>query len=222
MKKYILNFSACLVFIMVFGSPVNGQASINTDGSTPDASSMLEIKSTSKGMLIPRMTAAQRTAIAIPATSLLVFQTDGISGFYYYTGAAWQYLNTQWIFSGTNIAFPVGSIGINVAVPTRNLDVNGTARIGTNGTTLTNIIRAALTVTVGSVPARGAVTVNFAVANTVTGSTVMISPQNALPGSVGIAYARISAAGNVEVKFINAANAVANVAAMTYYITVIQ
>jgi len=42
---------------------------------TPDASSILDL--TSKGLLAPRMTSAQRTAIASPATALLVYQTDG-------------------------------------------------------------------------------------------------------------------------------------------------
>jgi len=44
---------------------------------TPDASSILDLTSTSKGLLAPRMTSAQRTAIASPATGLLVYQTDG-------------------------------------------------------------------------------------------------------------------------------------------------
>jgi hypothetical protein len=222
MKRHIYNFSSLLAFIFIFGSSLQAQVSINTDGSTPNASSMLEIKSTTSGMLVPRMTQAQRIAIASPATSLLVFQTDGTSGFYYYTGAAWQYLNTQWTFSGSNIAFPVGSVGINIAAPTRTLDVNGTARIGANGTTITNIIKAAIVQTVGAIAARASVTVNFAVANAVTTSSVIISPQNALPANALIAYARVSAAGNVQVVFSNTGAAAINIASMTYYITVIQ
>lgn len=63
--------------------------SINTDGSSGDNSAILDLKSTDKGLLVPRMTSAQKTAIASPATGLLIYQTDGTSGFYYYTGAAW-------------------------------------------------------------------------------------------------------------------------------------
>lgn len=81
---------------------------INTDGSTANTSSMLDIKSTTKGVLIPRMTAAQKTAITTPATGLLVFQTDGTSGFYYNSGTpvapVWQYIST-----GT--AGPTGETG---------------------------------------------------------------------------------------------------------------
>ena len=68
---------------------------INSDGSAPDNSSMLEIKSTNKGFLVPRMTAAQKLAIASPATGLMIYQTDGLSGFYYYTGTIWTLLSTS-------------------------------------------------------------------------------------------------------------------------------
>src|SRR6476661_6331767 len=67
---------------------------INTDGSTANSSSILDVKSTSKGMLIPRMTKAQRTAIASPAQGLLVFQNNPDSiGFYYYNGSSWSWVN---------------------------------------------------------------------------------------------------------------------------------
>ncbi|MBK6966740.1 MAG: hypothetical protein IPH20_23290 [Bacteroidales bacterium] len=55
---------------------------ISTDASAPDNSAMLDVKSTNRGMLVPRMTTAQRTAIATPASGLLVFDnTTGVSGF---------------------------------------------------------------------------------------------------------------------------------------------
>ena len=59
---------------------------VNTSGSAADASAMLDVSSTSKGMLVPRMTNAAITAISNPATGLLVFQTDGTAGFYYNSG----------------------------------------------------------------------------------------------------------------------------------------
>jgi hypothetical protein len=49
---------------------------ISADGSTPDPSAMLDIKSTNKGLLIPRMTTAQRDTISSPAQSLLIFNTN--------------------------------------------------------------------------------------------------------------------------------------------------
>jgi len=52
------------------------QVGVNTDNSTPDPSAMLDVKSTNKGILIPRLTLAQRNAIANPAGGLMIYQTD--------------------------------------------------------------------------------------------------------------------------------------------------
>src|SRR4030095_8155552 len=67
--------------------PSTGAAGIGTI--TPNASSLLEIKSTSKGLLIPRMSKTQRDAIVTPATGLMIYQTNSTPGFYYYSGTAW-------------------------------------------------------------------------------------------------------------------------------------
>jgi hypothetical protein len=76
-----------LVPALIFAQGVG----INTDNTTADPSAMLDVKSTTKGALVPRMTMTQRDAIATPiATSLLIFQTDNTPGYYYYNGAAWQ------------------------------------------------------------------------------------------------------------------------------------
>ena len=50
---------------------------------------MLDITSTTSGLLIPRMTQSQRNSISSPATGLLIYQTDNVAGFRYYTGSAW-------------------------------------------------------------------------------------------------------------------------------------
>ena len=60
--------------------------SVNADGSAPDGSAMLDVVATDKGILIPRMTEVQRLGIATPATSLIVYQTDGDDGFYFNAG----------------------------------------------------------------------------------------------------------------------------------------
>jgi hypothetical protein len=61
-------------------------------GGTPAASAMLDVQSTTRGLLVPRMTLAQRGAIASPANGLLIYQTDGLVGFWYYDGTNWRYL----------------------------------------------------------------------------------------------------------------------------------
>lgn len=65
------------------------QQNIGINTATPHASALLDIQSTNKGVLIPRMTLAQRNAIPTPATGLLILQTNITPGFYYYTGTAW-------------------------------------------------------------------------------------------------------------------------------------
>ena len=65
-------------------------AQVGVGTTTPDASSALDITSTTKGLLIPRMTETQRDAISSPATGLMIYQTDGTAGFYYYNGSSWE------------------------------------------------------------------------------------------------------------------------------------
>ncbi|MEZ4874826.1 MAG: hypothetical protein R2793_05095 [Flavobacteriaceae bacterium] len=87
--------NSCLLFIgLLFGITLSAQVGINT--TTPDASASLDIESTNSGILIPRMTEAQKNTIAAPATGLLIYQTDGTDpGFYFYNGTAWDYLTAN-------------------------------------------------------------------------------------------------------------------------------
>ena len=101
MRKIILSFA-------LISTSVLTHAQVGVGTTTPDASSVLEVQSTTQGMLTPRMTSAQRAAISAPATGLIVYQTDGIAGFYYFTGIAWvvlingeSALNANNITSGT-------------------------------------------------------------------------------------------------------------------------
>jgi hypothetical protein len=111
--KVIILFVFCL-FMANFAYAQG--VSISTDASTADNSAMLDVKSTSKGLLIPRMTQAQRTAIASPATGLLVFDTDS-EQFYFYTSGVWtaipktesalHYIGTSYLGQTSG----VGSVG---------------------------------------------------------------------------------------------------------------
>ena len=73
--------------------------------SSPDNSAKLDVSATDGGLLIPRMTEVQRDAISSPATGLMIFQTDGTVGFYFYDGTAWTAL------SGSGPAGPQGPAG---------------------------------------------------------------------------------------------------------------
>jgi hypothetical protein len=68
---------------------LNAQVAVTNDGSSADGSAMLEVKSTDKGFLPPRMNESQRDGISSPATGLIIYQTDGTTGLYQFNGSAW-------------------------------------------------------------------------------------------------------------------------------------
>lgn len=88
MKKIIL-FALCLFLLGIGNNSKSQSLGINNTGAAGDASSILDLSSSSKGLLIPRMLETERTAIGSPAIGLMVYQTNGTSGFYYYDGASW-------------------------------------------------------------------------------------------------------------------------------------
>jgi hypothetical protein len=123
-----------ILLLLVAGINAAAQVAINTDSSIPDNSAMLDVKSTTKGMLAPRMTIAQRNAISNPATGLTIFQTDGLPGLYYNSGIpaipVWSLVGSnagQWLTNGTNIYYNLGNVGIGVSNPTANLDIRGSS-----------------------------------------------------------------------------------------------
>jgi hypothetical protein len=75
------------------------QQNVGINTTTPDASAALDVTSTNKGVLVPRMNQSQRAGISNPATGLLIWQTDGTSGFYYNAGTpaspSWIQLGAQ-------------------------------------------------------------------------------------------------------------------------------
>ena len=101
---------AGFVLITAASSQVNAQngVGINPTGAAAHPSAALDVASTNKGVLVPRMTEAEKVAIASPANGLLIFQTDGVTGFWYYnaTTSAWvQAVGPQ----GAAGAFPNGT-----------------------------------------------------------------------------------------------------------------
>ncbi|MFZ1799948.1 MAG: tail fiber domain-containing protein [Chitinophagaceae bacterium] len=113
--------------------PNSGAAGIGT--ASPDSSSLLEIKSSNKGLLIPRMVKNKRDAIASPATGLLIYQTNSTPGFYYFDGTAWQAVagtsssSSPWTVNGTKIFYTKGNVGIGLQAPAYPLDVKGDINI---------------------------------------------------------------------------------------------
>lgn len=120
MKRIILIFSLMLT---VF----SGFAQVGIGTKTPDPSAMLEVKATNKGILIPRMTLAQRNAIKSPANSLMIYQTDNTPGYYYYASGSWTRIANGNTVGGTSNTFtaPLNLNGTTVSIPQANATTNG-------------------------------------------------------------------------------------------------
>jgi len=129
---------------LLFLSSYSARAqSVGVGTATPDAKAALDIRATDKGLLIPRLTAAQRAAIAAPPQGLMVYQTDGSAGggpgtgFWYFGGApaAWVFIN------------PAGggadNLGNHTATQALNLQAQALTGTGTDlGTTVGVGVRA--------------------------------------------------------------------------------
>lgn len=98
---------------------------VNTDGSTAHASALLDVKSNTRGLLIPRMTKTEKNAVGSPATGLMIFQTGPDStGFHYYNGSGWTWLANstvpdEWLLSGNSNATASSYLGTNTATDLR-------------------------------------------------------------------------------------------------------
>jgi hypothetical protein len=125
-KSYILFQLAILSCIGLTAYGQDSNVGIGT--SKPESSAILDVSSSEKGLLIPRMNFEQREKISKPANGLLIFQTDSNSGFYFYSDNGWKLLSpvdansiaadpNDWTRSG-NIANPGDFIGT-----TNNVDL---------------------------------------------------------------------------------------------------
>jgi hypothetical protein len=129
----------CILSILFV--PSNAQVKI-TDGAllTMDPNSLLELESTNKGLLIPRI-ALNSLILPAPLTApvpagMIVYSLGGTiaDGFYHWSGTAWipfaTGIGSQWITNGTSIYYNTGNVGIGATVPAEKLEVIGNIKIG--------------------------------------------------------------------------------------------
>ncbi|MCB0574842.1 MAG: hypothetical protein KDC61_09780, partial [Saprospiraceae bacterium] len=131
------------LLLLLTATTLSAQVSVNQDNSAPDPSAMLDVKSSDKGILIPRMNAAQRSGINNPANGLMVFDNT-TNSFWYFNGTNWIELtsntdNQTLNLTGTTLGISNGNSvnldGVNTDNQTLNLTGNDLSI--SNGNTIT-------------------------------------------------------------------------------------
>lgn len=106
----------CAVLFLATTQFVQAQVGIGT--TTPAPSSALDVTSTTRGVLIPRMTSAQRTAITTPAEGLMVYQTNAPIGLWMFISGAWTRMSSVQDVSalGRGTGFAANTSGTLISV----------------------------------------------------------------------------------------------------------
>jgi uncharacterized protein (TIGR02145 family) len=185
------------LFTVVILNATNAFAQIGIGTKTPAASAALEVTSSTnnKGILIPRITAAQKDAISNPAEGLMIYQTSAPSGFYFYSGTGWKLIMTQTDFNTGNAVTitTVGTLsGLTVTNPIVGSVTGSSGSTTGNYGTVTNGVY-----TVGDQTIAGAKTFSSTIVGSVSGNAVTVTTNANLTGpvtSVGNATAIADAA----------------------------
>ena len=115
MKK---NYPFLFLFIFLLITNISPRAQVGIGTTTPAASAQLDVNSTTKGLLPPRMTTVQRDLISIPAAGLVIFNLT-TNSLQIYNGTGWVSLTTP---SNTAVFLPTIVIGTQQWM-SKNLDV---------------------------------------------------------------------------------------------------
>ncbi len=91
MKRNLLIGAMLLIGVSTYAQKDN----VGIGTTKPEQSAILDVNSTNKGLLMPRMSLQQRNAIQSPAKGLIIYQTDMLSGFYFYDGSEWKSLGNN-------------------------------------------------------------------------------------------------------------------------------
>lgn len=125
--------------------------------------------------------------------------------------------------NGTDLKISTeGNVGIGIYTPTAKLDVNGSVKLGTNGTVLSEIIKSTVVSDLPNVVAGSTLTQSFTVTSAAVNSVVSVSPDAGFNAGFVVASARVSAASTVEVRFVNTSGSDYNPPSMEYHFTLIR
>ena len=113
--KSSIKVVAIVLVMMASASKVQSQVSIGVP--LPASSAMLDVSSTTKGFLPPRMSEIQRVLILKPDAGLIVYQTDGKKGLYFYDGSSWNYVmnHVNTITPNETVIAIGGGVGDNIS-----------------------------------------------------------------------------------------------------------
>lgn len=136
-----LFFLVLILLIDILFSQAIAQVAISSSGSIADSSAMLDVKSSNKGILVPRVNSTQRTSIVNPADGLLVYDTDTQNFWYYKSGSGWTKIigENYWEKDLNGIYYNSGKVGIgspgsNPFSSTAELTINGSIDQYSNNT----------------------------------------------------------------------------------------
>jgi hypothetical protein len=240
--RFVLVGVVCLLLSNHLKAQTAGSVGIGT--TTPYSNAALDITSTTKGVLFPRLTAAERTTLtpllnnATASRGLLIYNTT-TSRFNYWDGAQW---NDVGLAGAAGAAGADGTIwyagqgvpsnttlgkandfyleGVTGDVYSKDITNTWVRFGGTNPVNLKTIVRREEPKPAISIPANSAVVQTFPYANSNIGNAALCSPKSALPDGIIISYARVSAANTIEVKFYNATGAAVTIPAGDYELVI--
>jgi len=138
MRNFTFVFTLVAITFLITPT-LNAQVAINTDGTSAHTSAMLDVKSTIKGFLLPRMSTVQRNTLGSIATAgLVVYDTD-LKKIFSYNGLTWdeEGVGNYWLRTGNKLYINNvnDSVGIGTAIPARKLEVSSgwkTARLSSS------------------------------------------------------------------------------------------
>lgn len=231
-------------FVLLFGlkTDVFAQAgSVGIGTNAPYVNAVLDVTSTTKGVLLPRLTQAQRTTLTpllnLAANGLLIYNTTTLR-FNYWNGTQWNDVGlagangadgTVWFADNGVPSNAIGKPsdfyldGVNGDVYKKDISNTWVRFSGPNPVNLKNankreVVNAAAFI----VPATSALIQTYPFVGAVVGNAVVFTPNFALADGLIISYARVSATDVIEVKFYNVTGVAINNPIGTYEIAIIK
>ncbi|MES2891682.1 MAG: hypothetical protein V4725_06705 [Bacteroidota bacterium] len=196
MKNQIAIMMLVLTSLLTVNHATAQNIAINGTGNLPDTSAMLDVSSTNKGFLVPRMTTTQQNAIPLPANGLLVFNTtDNV--FKVNTGSAGSPVWTG-LVTGSGATTNLLSSSVNTLTNTTNgvaatADIINSVSNQSSANTLSSTINGVAGTGVNIINSNAIALSGANLTSTVNG--IATSALNLTPAITSVAWAKTGNAG---------------------------